>query len=152
MSQNNPFSDAFKVFDAWKNVGKQVPAFDSEEVSNLVRKNIEVAQQAQEAFAEGAQTIIKRQLEIAQANAEGTLELFKVVASSKDPRESAAKQADFAKTAFEKAAVDANELADIAAKSSNKVAEIIGKQVSDNLKETTKTQKKAASKAAPKAA
>jgi len=143
---NNPFAEAFKSFDAFKN---QVPAFDLNDAAEQARKNIESLVEINKLIAEGAQNVVSRQLEIAQANAEAAVKAFKDVAASKDPKEAAAKQADAAKAAVEKSVSDASEIIELASKSNSKAADLIGKQVSAGLKELNKAAKKPAS---PKAA
>lgn len=141
MAQNNPFADAFKSFS------EQIPSVDFSEWSAIARRNAEAVAAANQAIAEGLQAIAQRQLEIAQNNAENALEIFKALVSSKDPREAASKQAEAAKKNFEKAASDANEIVQIASKSGNQAYEIIGKQVSDSIKELSKVAASAASSA-----
>jgi len=133
------FSDAFKSFEAFnKSLGSKTPSVDFNEVVSAARKNFEVLSTANQAIVEGAQAVAQRQLEIAQANAENLLQMFKEVASSKDTKEGAAKQAEFAKQAIEKSLADSREVFELASKSNSKAYELIGKQVTDNIKELSK--------------
>jgi len=141
MSQNNPFDAFNKAFEAFKPFGK-VPSVDFEGMFAAGRRNVEVLADANKVLSEGAQAVAKRQFEIAQANAEKALDLVKEIASSKDPKEAAAKQADSIKGLFEKTVADANELVELASKSNTKAYEIVGKQVSENIKEISKTASK----------
>ena len=153
MANNNPFGDAFKAFDAFRDYSKQqFPAFDYESFASAVRQNIETIQEANQAIAEGIQAVAKRQAEILQANTDNAFLLFKEIASSSDPKESAQKQAEFAKSSFEKASSDASELIEIASSSNKKAAELISAQVENNLKELNKSAKGGAKKAEKKAA
>lgn len=136
---NNPFGDAFKSFY------ENIPAWDASEAVALGRKNIEACSAACQAVAEGVQAVAQRQFEIIQSNVESTLEMWKQVASSKDPKESATKQADFAKNIFEKSIEDSRELAEIASKSNNKVIELVNRQVAECIKECSKAASQASS-------
>ncbi len=129
---NNPFADVFGNFS------NQVPSFNFAEAVEAGKKNFEVFQEANQAIVEGAQEFTEKQIEIAKANTESAIKLFKEVASSRDIRDGASKQADFAKKAFEKATKDTNDLIEIASKSNNKAAEIVGKQVSEPMQDIKK--------------
>jgi len=143
MSNKNIFTDAFDSFK------KQVPVVDFNEAIEAGKKNLEVFQEANQAIAEGAQAVVQKQVEIAQANTEDAIKLFKDVTSSKDVRDSANKQAAFAKKAFEKATTDANTIVELCSECNSKAADIIGKQISENVKGASgKATKKSSSKAA----
>ncbi len=141
-NNSNPFAEMFETFS------QQVPSVDFNEIIEAGKKNAEIFQEINQAFTEGAQAIAQKQVEIARANSEEAIKVFKEVTSSKDIRDSAEKQAAFAKNAFEKAATDANALIEIATKSNSKAADVIGKQVSQSMKDFGKTAKKATAKAA----
>ncbi len=145
MTQNNPFFSAFKSFGEQFN--SNLHQMDLNDLSTAFRKNLEVANAAQQALTEGAQNFFQRQFEIFQSNMETILELSKEIASSKDPREAASKQAEATKRCLEKAASDANELVAIVSKTSNQTCEILGKQASENIKEISKAASTAASAA-----
>lgn len=137
MSQNNPFADAFKAFDAFKSYYPS-SANGLDDAISLSKRNIEAIQEAGQVMVEGVQQIISLQTKIFEQNAKQALELFNSIASSKDPRESAAKQASYAQEAFEKAASDAKQLADIATKSSSKAGDLLKAQVTKNIAEVSK--------------
>ncbi len=147
MANENYFAAFFKPLEAFKEM-PNVPAFDSSQLIEQSKKNFEAAQQAQQILAEATQSFFQRQFEIAQANAEGALQLVKEIASSKDAKDSAAKQATYARNAVEKAANDASELSEIASKASTKATEIVSKQVTENFEQATKAAAKPAKKAA----
>ncbi len=152
MSQTNPFADAFKAFDAFKSYSPiSCSGVNVDEAISVGKRNVEAFQEACQVIAEGAQQIVSLQTKIIEQNARQVLELFNAIASSKDPRESAAKQASYAQEALEKATSDAKQLADIATKSSNKATDLIKAQVTKNIQEVGKavsSQKKAADKKA----
>ncbi len=138
MTQNNPFADAFKMFDAFKGFGAQSPNVNFDETIALAKRNYETWQEANQVLAEAAQEIAGLNARIAEQNTKNAMELLNSIASSKDPRESAAKQADFAQEVFEKASKDAKQISDIAQKSSNKANDLIKNQISKNIREAGK--------------
>jgi len=152
MAQNNIFSNAMKPFETWKSFSEQFSSVDLSDFVSNSRKSFEAFSSANQAFVEGAQAVAQRQLEIAQNNAENALQLLKEVASSKDPREGAAKQIDFAKKAIEKSLSDSREIFEIASKSNSKAYELIGKQVSECIKECSKAASPSSASSSKKAA
>ena len=141
MTQNNPFADAFKAFDAFKSYYPSSTANFDEAIA-MSKRNIEAFQEAGQVLVEGVQQIVSLQTKIAEQNAKQVMALFNSIASSKDPRESAAKQASYAQEAFEKAASDAKQLADIATKSSSKAGDLLKAQVTKNIQEVSKVVSK----------
>lgn len=148
MSNKNIFIEAFDSFK------KQLPLVDLNEAIESGKKNLEVIQEANQAFAEGAQAIVQKQVEIAQSNTEEAIKLFKDVTSSKDVRDSANKQAEFAKRAFEKATSDASLIVEMCSECNSKTADIVGKRFNENVKNigsccnSKSSAKKSSSKAA----
>jgi len=137
--QNNPFAEAAKFFSNF-----QVPAWNFKDAFNAGRRNVEALTAANQAVAEGAQAVIRRQVEIAQSNAEGALNLMKEVYSSKSPEVSMAKQAEFAKQVFESSLANTRELIEMASKSGAEAADILSKQFVNSVEEISKVSKKAA--------
>lgn len=140
---NNPFADAFKAFSNFQNF-QQNPNANFRDVFNAGRRSVEVMTAANQAVAEGAQAVIRRQVEIAQKNAEGAIDLFKEVATSKSPEASIAKQAEFARNVFENSVATSRELWEIASKAIGEASEIVNKHVVSSVEEATKTAKKSA--------
>ncbi|NDF12433.1 MAG: phasin family protein [Proteobacteria bacterium] len=138
--QNNPFAEAFKAFSNFQ----QSPNANFRDVFNAGRRNVEVITAANQAVAEGAQAVIRRQVEIAQKNAEGAIDLFKEVATSKSPEASIAKQAEFARNVFESSLATARELWEITSKALGEATEIVNKHVVSSVEEATKSAKKSA--------
>ncbi len=146
----NPFASAMNAFksfnDQWSGCCGGQAGFS--EWQNTARKTLEASVESAQAASKGAQEAWQRAIDIAQASTESFLESVKEVASSRDPREAASKQAEAAKRNFEKAASDANEIVAIISRSSNEACEILGKQVSENLKEFSKAAGNAVASAA----
>ncbi len=128
--QNNPFSDAFKTLESF---GKQNNSINFNEIISASQQNIETMQRASQLIVDSMQSIAKIQSDIIQNSTQEAVSIFNDIASSKDPRESASKQADYAKSAFEKAAKDIQQIADIAQKANGKAVDLLSKQVSQNI-------------------
>lgn len=139
MANNNYFTnfmaDGMKAFQS---AFDQLPTFDLTDATAAAQRNMEAATSVFQTAFNSAQQIAKRQMEIAQKSAEEGFNLLREIASSRDPKESAQKQAEYAKTAFEQAAKNASETAEQIAKSQNEVAGIVSKQLNANINEISK--------------
>ena len=134
----NPFQDAFKVFTDFK-----APTADFNQFFSFGRRNVEALTAANQAVAEGAQAVARRQAEILKNNTEEAIQLFRDVYSSKNPEASASKQAEFAKQAFESALSNLREMFEMVSKSNVEAAEVITKRVSEIMNESNKAQSNA---------
>lgn len=142
----NPFLDSFN--DAFKQFSEQSNAFDFSEYLQSAQKNFDSISSANQIFAEGLQELAQRQLQIVQQNADAALTFFKEVASSKDPKEGAQKQAKFAKDSFENALTNSREMFDIAVSANQKASELLSQQASENIKNLNEKAKKPSGKKA----
>lgn len=136
MAQNT-FQDAFKVFTDFK-----APVYDFNQLFSFGRRNVEAFTAANQAVAEGAQAVARRQAEIMKSNTEEAIQLFRDVYSSKNPEASASKQAEFAKQAFETSLSNLREMFEMLSKSNVEAAEVITKRVSEIMNETNKASNK----------
>jgi phasin family protein len=146
-------ADFSKMFSEFKmpDFGKQInlgdfkmPNVDMDGIMASQRKNIDALTQANKLAAEGFLAVAKRQGEIFKETMEYAQTAMKDVVSGTSPEASAGKQADFVKTAFEKALANAKELAELTAKANSETFDIINKRVVeslDELKATAKTKK-----------
>lgn len=131
-SSGNPFLD----FDISKALGDfKVPGLDVDAILASQRKNIEAVTAANQLAIEGLQAVLRRQAEILRASVEESSNYVNQVVAAGTPEEKAAKQAELAKAAFEKALANARELAELVAKSNTEAAEILSKRVSESLDE-----------------
>ena len=131
-SSGNPFLD----FDISKALGDfKVPGLDVDAILASQRKNIEAVTAANQLAIEGLQAVLRRQAEILRASVEESSNYVNQVVAAGTPEEKAAKQAELAKAAFEKALANARELAELVAKSNSEAAEILSKRVSESLDE-----------------
>lgn len=130
---NKQFADAFKVFTDFK-----APVYDFNQLFSVGRRNIEAFTSANQAVAEGAQAVARRQAEIAKNSAEEAIQLFREVYSSPSPDAGAQKQADFVKSQFESALANAREVFEMISKSNSEAAEIITRRITEALGEANK--------------
>lgn len=142
-SANNPFNEAFRAFSNF-----QAPNYSPngvfKDAFNAGRRNVEVCTAANQAIAEGAQAVIRRQVETVQANAQEAIELFKDIYSSKSPEASLSKQTEFCRNAFENYINSAREIADLASASIKQASDIVSRHLVQSAEEASRNTKKAA--------
>jgi phasin family protein len=129
--------DPGKLMTEFSSMLKQykLPGFDVDGVMATQKKNFEALTKANQTALQGLQALAKRQTEIFQetmAEAQKALTTLTPVGS---PQEVAAKQAELAKNALEKAFANMRELADIVAKSSKEAADVINSRIAASLEE-----------------
>ncbi len=133
-NNNNPFADAFKsMYD-----NMQAPSFDVKDLASNLRKNAEAWAKASQVLAEASREVLRLQAGFVQSNTQQLMELCKDVCASKNPEASAAKQAEFAKSAFEDALSSSREVFEIASKAGSEASEIVSKQLSQCMSECSK--------------
>ncbi len=112
-----------------------VPGVDWKEVMASQQKNITALTEANQRLMEGAQAVMQQQSAImSSAMAEltaATQELMK----DGDPQTSAQKRFDLAKTSFESAVTNMQELAELAGQSNSEAMEIINKRAAEAFEE-----------------
>lgn len=132
----NPTGNPFFDVDVSKFLGDlKVPGIDVESILASQRKNIEAVTAANQLALEGFQAVLRRQAEILRQSVESASSIVSEVIAAGTPEEKAAKQAELAKVAFEKALANAKELSELVAKSNSEAAEVLSKRVSESLEE-----------------
>jgi phasin family protein len=126
----------------------KMPEFNVDAMVAAQQKNIEAMNLANKTVIESWQGFAKKQAELWQAAFEDTGVLAQDVASTKEPTDKMAKQAAFAKTAFENGLSSAREAQEIAAKTANKTVDIVSKRWAEGLDEVVSFVEKTAPKAA----
>lgn len=148
MSQNNnPFAQMFSQNDFMKTFQNYQPAaFDIKSLMELQRKNLQAFTEAQQVTVESIQAIAQRQGEILTQMLEENSSIAKEMMGEGSPEDKAAKNADLAKSMYEKSIKNMREISDMLNKSSLVASDIINKRVSDNMSEikTALKTKKAA--------
>jgi phasin family protein len=115
--------------------GFTFPGFDAESFLASQRKNLEAFTQANQLAVEGVQALARRQVEIIRQTMEEASAALREVTAPGAPDEKLAKNAEFAKTAFEKGLAAARELGDLVAKTNQDTFAVINKRVTEGFEE-----------------
>ena len=126
----------------------KMPEFNVDAMVAAQQKNIEAMNLANKAVVESWQGFAKKQAELWQGAMEDTGVLAQDVASAKEPTDKMAKQAAFAKTAFENGMSNTRAAQEMAAKTANKTVDIVSKRWTEGLDEVVSYVEKTAPKAA----
>lgn len=113
----------------------RLPGIDFDAVVASQRKNVEALTKASRAAFEGTQAVAKRQAEIFQETMNQTAKSFDTLAKASSPPEVAAKQAELAKEAFEKALGNMRELAEMVTKVQQGAIDTMSGRISQSLDE-----------------
>ena len=126
--------------------GLNFPTFDVESMMSSQRKNIEALTHANQLAVESVQAVTKRQVEIARQAFDEASAAMRDLAQPSPPEERIAKNAELAKTSFEKAVASARELSELVTKAHTEAFDVLSKRVTeslDELKAHAKTHAKA---------
>ncbi len=126
----------------------KMPEFNVDAMVAAQQKNMEALNLANKTVVESWQGFAKKQAELWQAALEDTGVLAQDVASAKEPTDKVAKQAAFAKTAFENSLSSAREAQEVAANSANMAVDIVSKRMVEGLDEVVSFVEKTAPKKA----
>ncbi len=137
------FGKLMKDFDPSKFVeqftemvkGYKVPGVEIDQLIASQRKNVEALASANRVAFEGIQAVAKRQAEILQETMNEAQKAVDAVTKAGSPQDAAAKQAEVAKDAFEKALGHMRELAEMVTKANHEVTNTISTRVSESLDE-----------------
>ena len=113
----------------------KLPGFDVTTVLNIQRRNVEALIAANQTIAQGLQTVVQRQGEIARQSVKQVQDLLSVKPSSASITETLVKRIDLAKTSYEKTVADARELGDIVVKVGSEAVDILSRRVVASLDE-----------------
>jgi len=130
LSSFNSFAKLFPVPGFTK-----LPGFDVTTVLDIQRRNVEALTAANQTIAQGLQTVVQRQGEIARQSAKQFQDLLSVKPSSTSVEETLVKQIDVAKTSYEKTVADARELGDLVVKVGSEAVDILSRRVVASLDE-----------------
>ena len=115
--------------------GFTFPGLDVESIVAAQRKNLEALTQANQLAVEGVQAIARRQVEIARQAVDEASTLLREWSQPGAPEERMAKNAEYAKHAFEKGVANARELAELVTKANTEAFNVIHKRVSEGFEE-----------------
>jgi phasin family protein len=134
----NGFFDVTKVMSDFR-----MPGIDFEAVAASQRKNIEALTQANQLAVEGAQAVVRRQVEIARQAMEEFSTMFRdFVQPNGSPEDRLAKQAEYSKQALEKGLSNARELTELMTKANTEAFNVLNKRVTEGLDEVRDFAKK----------
>jgi phasin family protein len=140
-------AEQFFDFDVAKYMGDfKVPGVDVETIVANQRKNIDALTQANKLAFEGLQNVVKRQVEILRQTMDEVAQVSKDFSEPSSPQDKAAKQAEFAKDAFERALSNARELAEMIAKANSEAFDLLNKRFTQSLDEAREVFTKAGKK------
>lgn len=137
-STTNAAFDPAAMFAPFK-----VPNVDVDALVASQRRNIEAVSAANKVAVDGVKTIVEHQAEFVRGAVDEYMSAVRELMSVTDPRTGAAKQAELAKTTFEKTVANLRELADIATKTNIEAIEVLNKRVVEGLDEFQTLAKKA---------
>ena len=129
--------DPTKMVDEFSNFLKQykLPGVDLDMLVASQKKNLEALTSANRSAFEGLQSIAKRQAEILQETMNEASKAVDQLSKAGSPPELAAKQAELAKGAFDRALSNMRELADLVTKSHEQAMNTINSRISTSLDE-----------------
>lgn len=113
----------------------KMPEFNVDAMVAAQQNNMETINLANKTVVDSWQGFAKKQAALWQAAVEDTGVFAQDVASAKEPTDKVAKQAAFAKAAFENGLSTAREAQEIAAKTTNKTVDIVSKRWAEGLDE-----------------
>src|SRR5713101_2445163 len=104
-------------------------------VATSQRKNLEALTQANQLAVEGAQSLARRQVEIARQAADEVTTAFREWTEAGAPEDRIAKSVELTKLAYEKGIANARELTELATKASTDVFSVITRRFSEGFDE-----------------
>jgi phasin family protein len=128
-------SEMFKAPDMTKMFeGMKMPGFDVAAMMESQKKNVEALMAANRAAAAGYQDFYKKQMAIFEETMQGAQAHIASMGEGMSP-DSAAKQADLYRVAFEKALANMTDLAEAAKKANEEAYAIVSARVKESLAE-----------------
>jgi phasin family protein len=134
--------DVEKMTDFFKNneftkqlASMKLPGFDTDAVVAAQKKNMDALVEANKAAAAGYQDLFKKQMSIFEETMAEAQKHMKGFDSTKLDADSARKQGELAKAAFEKALANMQALAESAQKANTDAYEIVSARIKESLGE-----------------
>jgi phasin family protein len=116
----------------------KIPGVDWQEVIAAQQKNLQALAKANQVLVEGAQAVMRREVEILQKAMAELAEASKELMQQGDPQAQASKRLELAKTSFEAAIQNMRELAEVAGKSNREALEVINQRALESFEEIRK--------------
>lgn len=115
--------------------GFTLPGFDVESLVAAQRRNLEALTQANQLAIEGIQAVARRQVEIARQAVTEASSAMRDWTQPGAAQDRLAKNAEFAKLAFEKGVANARELGELVAKANAEAFGVLNKRVTEGFDE-----------------
>ena len=126
-----PNMDMTKIFAEFR-----LPAMpDMTALAKAQQKNLEAISAANKVALEGARAVAERHMEIVQQSVAEMQDAMRSMASPADIQEQAAKRAEMAKAAYERAVGQMQELADLIKKSSGEALSVLHSRFAEAMEE-----------------
>ena len=116
----------------------KIPGVDWQEVIAAQQKNLQALAKANQVLVEGAQAVMRREIEILQKAMAELAEASRELMQQGDPKAAASKRLELAKTSFEAAIQNMRELAEVAGKSNREALEVINQRALESFEEIRK--------------
>lgn len=127
------FRDMPKWWPDLKATNLNMNGVDLQALMETNKKNFEAITQANQVAIAGMQNIMRRQADIFRETMQAAGQLMTDALATGTPEEKLARQADIAKTAFEAASKNMEELADLVTQSQQEALKLINQRVSTSL-------------------
>ncbi len=124
------YADMSKMFSDFT-----VPGVDWQEVMASQQKNISALTEANKRLIEGAQAVVQQQSEIMNKSMTELSAASEELMKEGDPQAGAQKRFDLAKSSFETAVANMQELAELAGQSNNEAMQIINQRAGEAFEE-----------------
>lgn len=121
----------------------RTPLVDVETIVAIQRKNIEALTEANQVAMEGAQAVMRHQMELTRRTMEEFSQMFSMFFQPNGSMEDRlAKHAEFSKTAIETGMSNARELGDLVAKTNSETLNVLTRRITETLEEMRDLAKK----------
>jgi len=146
----NPFFSSFEYdFSKFMDLDKMIEPFkatglNGEAFMDTQRKNLEAFSNANRLAIAGVQALAQRQAEILRSAIDEARTGAEQLASAGSPEDRMAKQAEFAKHAYETAVANMRELTDLTTKANNEAIELLSSRFVESLDEVSTAIRKGA--------
>jgi len=123
-------------FDLSKIMGEyQIPGVDWSELMASQQKNLQALAKANQLLVEGAQAVVRREVEILQKALAELAAASKDMMQQGDPQAQAAKRLELAQASFQAAIQNMRELAEVAGRSNREAMEVINQRALESFEE-----------------
>ena len=123
-------------FDLSKIMGEyQIPGVDWSELMASQQKNLQALAKANQLLVEGAQAVVRREVEILQKALAELAAASKDIMQQGDPQAQAGKRLELAQASFQAAIQNMRELAEVAGRSNREALEVINQRALESFEE-----------------